>query len=69
MRELNKLDALNILANAYKFVRAERGEDCYAAVVLEEKFHQVRRSLQNIQDTLPIPAFNEGFNGRMPKFL
>lgn len=68
-RTLNKLDALNTVASAYRYVLGADGEDSSAAKFLEETFHQVRRSLQNIQDTLPKPAFNEGFNGRMPRYL
>jgi hypothetical protein len=64
---LTKLDALNKLANAYRYVHAQRGADCYAAVILEDTFHMVRRSLQNIEELLLKDAStNEGLNGRMP---
>jgi hypothetical protein len=66
---MTKLDALRKVLNAYKHVISEHGELCLAAVILEEKFHQVRRSMQSIKDVIPVPEFNEGFNGRMPRYL
>ena len=68
---MTKLDAMIKLANAYRYVHAQRGPDCYAAVILEDTFHQVRRSLQNIEDVLimPEPVGTEGFNGKGPTWL
>lgn len=73
IRQLNKLDALNKLANAYHYVHTQRGADCYAAVILEDAFHQVRRSIQNIEEILPVlvedSLYLEGYNGRMPAYF
>jgi hypothetical protein len=73
IKKLNKLDALNTLASAYRYVHMQRGADCYAAVVIEDAFHQVRRSLQNIEEVLPVlvedDLYLEGYNGRMPAYF
>ncbi len=77
MRTLNKLDGLNVLTSAYDKLKkisplSKHGAgpgDSEALALLSEKFHQIRRSIQNIEEVLPVPEFNEGFNGRMPRYL
>ena len=66
-KQLNKLDALRILSNAYWYVRDIYGND-NAASLLDWRFNAVRRSL-NIQDLRPETVVNEGFNGRMPTYF
>lgn len=62
---MNKLKALGTLANAYRYV-CDR--DSLAAVVLEDKFHQLRRSIQDINEAFPV-LLEEGYNGRMPAYF
>ena len=73
IRQLNKLDALNKLANAYHYVHTQRGADCYAAAIFEDAFHKVRRSIQSIEEVSPVfvedRLYLEGYNGRMPAFF
>jgi hypothetical protein len=71
---MNKLDALKVLSGAYHHLMDYSRLDSDAVVILIERFHQVRRSLQSIEElrTRPRkqdPAVNEGYNGRMPKYF
>jgi hypothetical protein len=67
-RQLNKLDALRILSNAYWYVRDIYGNDSAASSFLDWRFNAVRRSL-NIKDLQSETVANEGFNGKMPTYF
>ena|ERR1700677_3388843 len=51
---MDKLRALNTLRNAYMHV-TDNGGGYSAAVILEQKFHQVRRSIQDIVNIYTWP--------------
>lgn len=65
---MNKLKALQTLSEAYWYVRNAYG-NAEAAGILEDRFHTIRRSLQNLNDLRPLEQNNEGYNGRMPKYF
>jgi hypothetical protein len=66
---MNKLTALQILNSAYWYVRDVYG-NADTAHILRDKFHLVRRSMQNLDELRPVVAtMNEGTNGRMPTFF
>lgn len=64
---MNRLEALKTLARAYWHIRTtqQTAGDIEAALVLEDKFGYIRRSL-TLTDIKPCM---EGFNGRMPTQL
>lgn len=66
---MNKLDALKVLSGAYHHLMDYSRLDSDAVVILIERFHQVRRSLQHIEDLRTRTVVNEGYNGRMPKYF
>ena len=69
---MNKLDALKILNGAYWYMRSldlSDGGDFIAANLLAKKFHEVRRSLQSLDDLEPPPVFAEGLNGKGPTWF
>lgn len=70
---MNKLDAMRTLSNAYWHIRdtgdiLEEGTFT-ALLLLDEKFHSVRRSLQSLVELEPQVNCKEGLNGRMPTFF
>lgn len=76
---MNKLKAMQTLANAYAHIKVNASlskdgagpGDCLSLTIMDDKFHSIRRSLQNIDDAISAftPQFNEGFNGPMPRYL
>jgi hypothetical protein len=68
---MNKLTAMRILSNAYQYLTLSAHSslsDHDALDILERKFHNIRRSLQDIRDLRPKKD-TEGLNGKMPKFF
>lgn len=81
---MNKLDAMQKLANTYSYLLTVEGKG-EGTALLESKFHEVRRSIQNIlevtdyvdyvdylmlDEAVDVPEeVWEGLNGRMPRFL
>ena len=72
---MDKLSALRILSNAYWYIRTTGdiisvdSGDFDAALLLDNRFNYVRRSLM-LTDLEPTPVeFQEGYNGRMPAFF
>jgi hypothetical protein len=65
---MNKLTAMRILSNAYQYLAKFDLPNYDALTLLERKFHNIRRSLQDIRDLRPKQD-TEGLNGRMPKFF
>ena len=67
---MNKLDALRVLSRAYwHILNLLDGGDYIAANLLAKKFHEVRRSLQSLDDLEPPPVFAEGLNGKGPTWF
>ena len=64
---MTRVDALKILARAYWHIRTtqQTNADIEAALLLEEKFGYIRRSL-TLADLKPCL---EGFNGKGPTHL
>jgi hypothetical protein len=75
---MHKLEVLNFLKDAYWSASSRS-----AARLIEEKFHEVRRSLQLLAiDTYPdlekpplyeygldVQVENEGYNGKLPTYF